>query len=261
MNDQQRLAILERNGRHQEYKNANPVDSNLQGKTIVVVDDEFAHRKLLELIFNKVGATVRTAEGHMKGMELLETRDPDLMLIDIMMPDVDGITLTHQVRQISDVPIIIISAKERPEDVVAGLQAGADDYIVKPYDFKVLVERTKAVLRRGTNGLHAPEQTTFKDDNLFIDLQNRLVIVEGQLISLDNVEFNLLGHLVRHANQPCTFSDLLINVWGEECSHNPEYIHAYIWRLRQNIELNPKNPSYIVTPGTSAGFIFVFSDC
>lgn len=260
MNDQQRLAILERNGRHQETQNSIPVDSNLQGKIIVVVDDEFAHRKLLELIFSKVGANVRTAEGYMRGMELLETRTPDLMLIDIMMPEVDGITLTHRVRQISNVPIIIISAKERPEDIVAGLRAGADDYVIKPYDFKVLIERAKAVLRRGTNGLHAPEHATFRDDYLFIDLQNHLVIVEGQLVSLDNTEFALLDFLVRHANQACTFSDLLINVWGPDCPHHPEYIHAYIWRLRQKIEVNPKNPTYIVTEDTSDGFCFAFSE-
>lgn len=260
MNNTRPLATLEGNSRTQVTNSTKFVDNNLQGKSIVVIDDEFAHRKLLHLIFSKVGATVQTAEGHQEALALLSGCNPDLMFIDIMMPEVDGITLTQAVRQISSVPIIIISAKRRPEDVVAGLQAGADDYIIKPYDFKVLVERTKSVLRRSSS-LKPQENSTFKDDNLFIDLQNRLVIVDEQLVSLDNVEFSLLSYLVRHANQPCTFSDLLINVWGEECSHNPEYIHAYIWRLRQKIELNPKTPTYIVTQATSGSFSFAFSGC
>lgn len=235
------------------------MDNKLQGKFIVVIDDEFAQRKLLDLVFSKVGATVQTAEGYAKGMELLKNRDPDLMLIDVMMPEIDGLTLCHQVRKISNVPIIIISAKERPEDIVAGFRAGADDYIIKPYDFKVLVERAKAVLRRGTNGLYAPEETKFKDDTLQIDLDNRLVIVDGELVKLDKVEYALLDFLVRNANQTCTFADLLANVWGPDSSYHPEYVHAYIWRLRGKIEPNPYHPSYIVSDN-SQGFRFVFPE-
>jgi DNA-binding response OmpR family regulator len=192
-------------------------------------------------------------------MEQLETLEPDLLLIDIMMPGVDGITMCHRVRQQSNVPIIIISAKERPQDVVTGLRAGADDYIVKPYDFKVLIERAKAVLRRGTNGVHPPENLTFKDDYLFIDLNNRLVLVEGQLINLDNTEFDLLSFLIRNANQSCTLLNLLTNVWGPDHSLHPEYVHAYIWRLRNKLELNPYHPSYIVSD-KSHGFRFVLPE-
>jgi DNA-binding response OmpR family regulator len=235
------------------------MDSKLEGKRIVVIDDEFAHRKLLGLIFSKVGATVQTAEGYTSGMELLENSDPDLMLIDVMMPDVDGLTLCHQVRLESNVPIIIISAKKQPEDIVAGLRAGADDYVVKPYDFKVLVERATAVLRRATNGRYAPKESTFKDDNLIIDLPNRLVIVDERLVHLDDIEFALLAFLVRNANQTCTFADLLTNVWGKDCFHNPEYIHAYIWRLRHKIELNPYLPAYIVADNDT-GFRFAYSE-
>ncbi len=236
------------------------MDINLQDKTIVVIDDEFSQRKLLYLIFTKGGANVHTAAGHQEGLALLETHAPDLMLIDIMMPEVDGITLCRQVREISDVPIIIVSAKRRPEDVVAGLRAGADDYIIKPYDFKVLVERAKAAIRRGKNGLHAPVHTTFRDDVLFIDLENQRVIVEDEPVKLDGIEFALLDYLVRNANKPCTYSDILVNVWGENCGYRPEYIHAYIWRLRQKIEPSPKQPVYFVTEDNDVGFRFIFAE-
>lgn len=250
---------MERFGRQQVPTITNLMDKKLQGKLIVVIDDEFAQRKLLDLIFSKVGATVQTAEGYAKGMDLLKSRDPDLILIDVMMPDIDGLTMCNQVRKISNVPIIIISAKERPEDIIAGFRAGADDYVVKPYDFKVLVERAKAVLRRGPNGLFAPEETKIKDDNLLIDLNNRIVIVDKELVKLDHVEYALLDFLVRNANQTCTFADLLINVWGPDNSHHPEYVHAYIWRLRGKIEPNPYHPSYILSDNGD-GFRFVFPE-
>jgi two-component system response regulator RegX3 len=228
-----------------------------QEKKFIVVEDEFAQRKLLDLLLSRAGANVKTAADYEEGMSLLENHEPDLMLIDIMLPEVDGLTMCKRIREISSVPIIIVTARDRPDDVVAGLQAGADDYVVKPYESKVLVERIKAVLRRGTSDSQSKREGIFRDDYLCISLPDQVVIIEGKSIILNNHEYDLLSYLVRHANQTCTIAELMVHVWGTERSHHPEYIHVYVWRLRQKIEPNPRYPSYILADKDN-GFRFVF---
>jgi len=239
------------------FSKIDTMENTLYGITIIAVDDELETRNLLDLIFRRTGATVITAADYGEGMDLLQTENPDLMLVDLMMPQVDGISMCQRVREVSDVPIIIVTARDRPNDVVTGLRAGADDYVVKPFQTEVLVERAKAVLRRGTGNKQPFWEETIEDEYLHVNLMDGIVMVEGQLVKLSKTEYDLLAFLVRNVNQTCTFEQIMKYVWGQERTHHPEYIHVYIWRLRHKIERNPKEPSYIITDHSS-GYRFVF---
>ncbi|NIP51743.1 MAG: response regulator transcription factor [Gammaproteobacteria bacterium] len=233
------------------------MDNILKGKTIVAIDDELETRKLLDIIFRRTGATVLTGANYEAGMALLETENPDVMLVDIMMPQIDGLSMCQRVRQVSDVPIIIVTARDRPKDIVTGLRAGADDYVVKPFQTEILVERVKAVLRRNSRSHQPFWEETIEDNYLHINLMDRIVMVEGRPVKLSNTEFDLLAFLIKNANQTCSFEHIMKYVWGQERTHHPEYIHVYIWRLRKKIERNPKDPSYIITDH-SRGYRFIF---
>ena len=186
----------------------------------------------------------------------MRDRLPDLILLDVMMPDLDGFETLQLIREISTVPVIMLTAKGEEEDRVRGLELGADDYIAKPFSPREMVSRVKAVLRR-TESPSAPVHERIQvDDRLTIDFDRREIFVDGKLVQLRPTEFKLLYHLVKNAGWVVPHDQLLAKVWGYEYREETHYLRLYINYLRQKLELDPSNPRYILTE-RGVGYRFI----
>jgi two-component system KDP operon response regulator KdpE len=173
-----------------------------------------------------------------------------------MLPRVDGFEVCRQMRQMSNVPVIMLTARTDSNNHVRGLGAGADDYMTKPFDRKILLARAEAALRRLSNSYTGSSSSSYSDDYLTIDLARRQVLVYGQSAKLTTKEFQLLAHLLQNADRTVTFRQILERVWGWEYQDSVDYVHVYISRLRQKLELKPKDPRYFVTEH-GAGYHFM----
>jgi DNA-binding response OmpR family regulator len=222
--------------------------SQSQTKTILVVDDEPRYVRLVEVNLTTEGYTVETAGNGQQAVESVAARQPDLVLLDVMMPIMDGFTACERIREFSTLPIIILTAKGEERDRVRGLDAGADDYIVKPFSAQELLARVRAVLRRAerqTSGdFHQPVFTHYE---LEIDLPRAMVTTDGNVVSLTATEYRLLQTLAAAIGKVLTPEELLSNVWGPEYRDDKEILWVCLSRLRQKIEVDPKNPVHIVT--------------
>ncbi len=222
-------------------------DIAIPGKTILVVDDE---PRMVEFItmnlelegFRVVGA----ANGH-EALEKAAREMPDLVILDIMMPHMDGFETLENLRETSQVPVIFLSAKSDEADRIRGLDLGADDYITKPFSTRELVSRMKAVLRRTEPAPPASGSEIVVDGELKINFDQRKVIARGQEIRLRPTEYRLLYQLVSNAGRLLTHETLLSRVWGTEYRDEDQYVRLYITYLRQKIEKDPKNPKYILS--------------
>jgi len=193
----------------------------------------------------------------MQALDKVRTEMPDLVILDVMMPDVDGFEVLKTIRQASTVPVIMLTAKGEEDDRVRGLELGADDYVTKPFSPRELVSRVRAVLRR--NELAVGTGVTGEivvDERLKLDLSRREVWVEGKLVKLRPTEYRLLYHLVQNAGWVLTYDQLLTKVWGYEYRDEPHYVRLYINYLRQKLEEDPANPKYILTE-RGVGYRFV----
>ncbi len=219
-----------------------------EGKTILVVDDEPRYLRLVEVNLSTEGYRVITAADGQQAIDRTAAEKPDLILLDVMMPVMDGFTACERIREFSAVPIIIITAKGEERDRVRGLDAGADDYIVKPFSAQELLARVRAVLRRAerqqVGDFHQP---VFKHHELTIDLPRALVTSAGREISLTATEYRLLQTLSASLGKVMTAEELLTTVWGPEYKEDKEILWVCLSRLRQKIEPDPKNPVHIVT--------------
>jgi DNA-binding response OmpR family regulator len=219
-----------------------------QTKTILVVDDEPRYVRLVEVNLTTEGYTVETAGNGQQAVEAVAAKQPDLLLLDVMMPIMDGFTACERIREFSTLPIIILTAKGEERDRVRGLDAGADDYIVKPFSAQELLARVRAVLRRAerqtTGDFHQP---VFKHYELEIDLPRAMVSTNGNSVSLTATEYRLLQTLAAAIGKVLTPEELLSNVWGPEYRDDKEILWVCLSRLRQKIEVDPKNPVHIVT--------------
>lgn len=224
---------------------------------ILVVDDEPRMTRFIRMNLELEG--FRVIEAHRGGKEVLEkvrVHLPDLVILDVMMPEVDGFETLQLLREVSSVPVIMLTVRADEEDKVRGLELGADDYITKPFGARELVSRVKAVLRR-TRGPTRPEGGILRiDDRLSVDFNNREVIVEGKRIKLRPTEFRLLYHLIENAGWVVPHEMLLAKVWGYEYRDEIHYLRLYITYLRQKIEPDPANPRYILTE-REVGYRFV----
>ncbi len=217
-------------------------------KTILVVDDEPRYVSLVEINLTTDGYQVRTASDGQQAVDAVAEDQPDLLLLDIMMPVMDGFTACERIREFSSVPIIILTAKGEERDRVRGLDAGADDYIVKPFSAQELLARVRAVLRRAEReALEGFHQPIFKHHELEIDLAKALVSVKGKEIQLTATEYRLLQTLATSMGQVLSAEELLTMVWGPEYKDDKEILWVCLSRLRQKIEPDPKNPIHIVT--------------
>lgn len=214
---------------------------------LLIVDDEEAIRDSLSRYAKKSDFEVITASNGIEGLRAFHTEHPDLVILDIVMPEMDGLTVCERIREVSETPIMMLSAQAvSEEEIVAGLNAGADEYLVKPVRGKEFVARVKALLRRAQ--MSAPETThSYNDGYLSIDFQRRHVNVDGEKVHLTPTEFKLLSVLVENAGRVVPQRELLEQVWGKEYVDDIYYPRVYVSQVRRKIEPDASNPTYIQT--------------
>jgi two-component system KDP operon response regulator KdpE len=230
--------------------------SELKDKLVLVVDDEARMVNFMRLNLELEGMRVATAANGREALERVREDMPDVVLLDVMMPVMDGFETLRRIRQFSQVPVLMLTAKDEEEDRVRGLELGADDYIGKPFSHRELVSRIKAVLRRHYATPPVPQTLVKVDDRLSIDFARREVLVDGKRVNLRPTEYRLLYHLVQNAGYVQTHEMLLTKVWGPEYREESHYLRLYITYLRQKIEEDPANPKYILTE-RGVGYRFV----
>ncbi len=223
--------------------------------SILLVDDEPQLLRLVRSNLELAGYRVFTALDARTALKLVDTEVPDLIILDIMLPEMDGYELCRRIREFSSVPIIMLTAKVEDSDKVRGLKLGADDYLTKPFSVQELLARIEAVLRR----THSPEEAksphTFTCGDVSADFVQRRVTVRGREVSLTLTEYKLLSQLISNAGRVLLHRELLTRVWGAEYQDELEYLRAYIRHLRQKIEEDPNQPKYIISkPGI--GYVF-----
>ena len=217
-----------------------------QGKTILVVDDEPRIIEAVSMNLELEGYQVSGASNGYEALKKLTKELPDLVILDVMMPEMDGFEALKRIREVSTVPVIMLTVKGEETDKVKGLELGADDYVTKPFGPKELVSRVKAALRRVEMPTPAPKTQIRVDDNLSIDFSRRNVIVKGKEVHLRPTEYRLLYQLVSNAGRILTHETLLRRVWGHEYRDEDHYLWLYITYLRQKLEEDPKHPKYIL---------------
>jgi DNA-binding response OmpR family regulator len=216
---------------------------------ILAVDDETLYQHLLKVNLEKEGYDVITANNGEEALDLVSNRHPDLVVLDIMMPKLDGISTTERIRQFSNVPIIILTAKGDEHDRVQGLNVGADDYVVKPFSATELVARVRAVLRRAHTSEQVTQNRYFMHGNLKIDFARAEVWKENRPIFLSATEYRLLIQFAQHVGEVLTAEELLVAIWGPQYREDKEILWVSIARLRQKLEDNPHSPSTHRHPG------------
>ncbi len=228
-------------------------------KLILIVDDEPRMIKFIRLNLELEGYRVGEASNGLEALDKVRQELPDLVLLDVMMPEMNGFEALERIREISNVPVIMLTVKAEEEDKVRGLELGADDYVTKPFSPRELSSRIKAVLRR-TEMPSPVEKTILKIDDdgfgLSIDFNRREVLVRGERIKLRPTEYRLLYHLVNNAGWVMTHEMLLSKVWGYAYRDDTHLLRLYITYLRQKIEPDPSNPRYIFTE-RGIGYRFV----
>jgi two-component system KDP operon response regulator KdpE len=233
-----------------------------KAKCILIVDDEPPIQRILRRNLTMSGYDVLVADNGEQALELIHLREPDLILLDLWLPgETDGMSVCAQVRQWSQVPIIVVSARTDEKQKVEALDKGADDYLTKPFNNDELLARVRACLRRVANvsermNVQQPEIITSDDGYVSIDLLRRLVRAGAQEMKLTPTEFELLHQLMLHAGKVMTHRTLLRSVWGPEYGEETDYLRVYVRQLRRKIEKEPSQPKYILTePGV--GYVFL----
>lgn len=225
-------------------------------KKILVVDDEKRIVSIIRRNLEVDGFDVVEAYNGAQAIDKFRTTLPDLVVLDVMMPDMDGFTVLETIREISSTPVIMLTAKGEEEDRVRGLELGADDYVPKPWSSRELTSRIKAVLRRVNSNDDGETGKIVVDDRLTIDFNRHEVWVEGKQVKLRPTEYRLLYHLVKNAGWVLTHDQILTRVWGYEYQDEPHYVRLYINYLRKKLEKDPANPQYILTE-RGVGYRFV----
>ncbi len=224
--------------------------------SILLVDDDPQLIRLVRANLESVGYRVLVAMDPRSALELVDMETLDLIILDIMLPEIDGYEVCRRIREFSSTPIIMLTAKVEDTDKVRGLKVGADDYLTKPFSIQELLARIEAVLRRTRPAEEVNTPRTFTFGDISVDFVQRRVMVRGQEVALTLTEYKLLSQLVSNAGRVMLHRQLLTKVWGAEYQDELEYLRAYIRHLRQKIEENPHQPKYILAkPGI--GYMFV----
>ena len=213
---------------------------------VLIVEDDADIRESTGMLLRRHGYDVRLADGGRAGLEQVLTDPPDIAIVDIAMPDLDGITLTRRIKESGDLPVILLTARDLPSDVVHGLDAGADDYVTKPYSSRELVARVRAVLRR-QGEQEEPMSATISAGPVRMDVERHVVSVDGEQVSLPLKEFELLEMLLRNAGRVLTRGQLIDRVWGSDYVGDTKTLDVHVKRLRSKIEPDPSSPRYLVT--------------
>jgi len=216
----------------------------MSASTILIVDDEPQIRRVMRTTLSSNGYSVIEAGGGEEALEMMRQQRPELVLLDVNMPGVSGLDVCREIRDQSDVAIIMLTVRNTEHDKVLALDAGADDYVVKPFGIEELLARIRAALRRTSSAEPIP---TFVSSDLEIDFERRKVLVQGRQVRLTPKEFELLRHLVINQGKPLEHRRLLQAVWGPDYGNETEYLRVFINQLRKKIELDPAHPKYIHT--------------
>lgn len=217
-----------------------------QGYRLLIIDQDSALLQLVEQAFLETGITVQTAANSRQALHQLYAYHPDLVLLDVMLPDHDGWQTLAYIQEATHTPVILMTEADNVDQAIRALDQGAIDYIAKPFLLNILVARVKAMFRTFIRRSAVPSET-YADTYLRLDMQTQRLSIQGLLIPLTTAERKLLFYLVAQANQICSYTQLLEHVWGWEYRESTQYIHVYISRLRRKIEPDPKRPRYLRT--------------
>lgn len=222
---------------------------------ILIVDDDPMLSELIGYNLENEGYAVVRARDGQEGLRQFQQEQPDLVILDVTMPKLNGWEVCEHIRAVSDTPVMMLTAQGREEDIIRGLDLGADDYLTKPFQVKILLARVRAALRRARLSPEPETKLTYTDDYLVVDLDDRRVTVDGEAVKLTPTEFKLLSYLVENKGRVLTFRQILENVWGFEYIDDIDYLRVYIWHLRKKIERDSKNPLYFLNE-LSTGYRF-----
>ncbi len=217
------------------------------GPRILVVDDEKQIRRMLRAALEGYGYDIGEAPSGHEGLSQTSIFHPDVVILDLGLPDIDGIEVIQRLREWTQVPIIVLSVREHEDDKIRALDAGADDYVTKPFSMGELLARLRAALRRSTGSEDTPILTF---GELLVDIARRNVTVRGEEVRLTPTEYEVLKYLAQQAGRVVTHRQLLKAVWGSNYQEHSQYLRVYIGQLRRKIEIDPSQPAYIITePG------------
>jgi DNA-binding response OmpR family regulator len=219
----------------------------MHGKKMLVIDDFDQILDLLAYTFSQAGAQVHLAASGAEGLRQFYAHRPHLVVLDVMMPGMDGWQVCSRIRQVSEVPIVFMTARDAEEDIVRGLDCGAADYVTKPFSPGILLARARSILRRAETARGRDLALPYHDGHLTVDLDARRVWVHGEPVKLTRIEYRLLAYLLENAGRVLTKQQILENVWGWEYRDNLNYVHAFVRQLRKKLEPEPGRARYILT--------------
>ena len=225
-------------------------------RLVLIVDDEARMRRFIRMNMELEGYQVIEAQNGLRALEQIRQYTPDVVVMDVMMPEMDGFETLRLLRELSTVPVILLTVKADEDDKIQGLALGADDYVTKPFSPRELISRVTAVLRRAEWPAPPPRTILKIDDRFSIDFNRHQVIVDGERMDLRPTEYRLLSHLVQNAGWVVPHDTLLAKIWGYEYREETHYLRLYINYLRKKIEADPANPQYILTE-RGVGYRFV----
>lgn len=228
---------------------------------VLIIDDEPDIREIVSIAFNLrwPDATVLTAGDGKQGLDTANAENPDIVILDVTLPDTDGFDVCKQLRVKADAPVVFLTARDSELDKVKGLEAGADDYIIKPFNHLELLARVRAILRRHQSESPVGPEAKYTKGKLQVDFGARTVSVDGHLVDLPPLEYSLLYHLVKNANRVIPHKTLLAKVWGREYVDQVDYLKVHVQRLRSKLEEDAHQPQMIVTE-RGVGYRFVEPD-
>jgi two-component system KDP operon response regulator KdpE len=215
--------------------------------TLIVIEDEPQIRRFLRTSLTAEGYHVFEAETAKQGLIEAANRKSDLIILDLGLPDRDGLAVVRELRSWTSVPVIILSARSQESDKVSALDAGADDYLVKPFSVGELLARIRVALRHATPASNSEEEGIFAVEELKVDMKHRKITLGGAEVHLTPIEYRLLTVLVRHAGKVLTHSFLLKEVWGPNCVERAHYLRIYMGTLRHKLERDPARPRFLLT--------------
>jgi two-component system KDP operon response regulator KdpE len=232
--------------------NTNPV--------IIVIEDDPPIRHFLRTGLSTQSFTVFEADTGKQGIIEAQTRKPDLVILDLGLPDIEGVEVIKAIRTWSAIPILILSARSSEQHKIDALDAGADDYLTKPFGFGELLARIRVALRHANRAQDSLQSEVFVTANLSVDLHNRLVSIDTQAIHLTPIQYRLLTVLVKHAGKVLTHQQILKEVWGPSYQENAHYLRIYMSQLRQKLEADPTQPKFLLTESGVGYRLKVWSD-
>jgi two-component system, OmpR family, KDP operon response regulator KdpE len=216
----------------------------MEQRKILIVDDEAGLRELVRINLEHEGYGVVQAENGLHGLEAVREERPDLVIMDVMMPEMDGWEACRKLREFSTVPVLMLTARVQSQDIVTGLDSGADDYLLKPFNMDELMARVRALLRR----VPSPNRPVAAGGGeISIDKQKREVLIRGEQVDLTPTEYDLLLLLAENTGTVLEHEILLRGVWGQEYTKDNDYLKVYIWHLRRKIEIDPRDPKLLLT--------------